>query len=260
MPQIKFPSLAEVPDGLREHAKTQEGTEEVIVNVIHAAAVDEFRDNNIKLSKERDELKAAHDALAAIVGDNPEEFVASLEDLKATKQRVEDGTLKESRGIEEAVQKRVEEMRKGFDERLSKEAQEKSAYRQKAEQAEQALLTSFVRSALKDACIAENSGVEPGAIDDITSVGLRIFKADANGKIEAFEGETKIYGADGVASMTPAEWLVKLKAEKPFFFKQSQGGGGGGDTTRKIHGVSQDKVKAMSAAERLDFANANAKD
>lgn len=256
MPQIKFPALSDVPEGLREHAKAvAEGSDEVIVNVVVASAVDEFRDNNIKLSKERDELLSQRDALAGIVGEDPEAFVAQLDELRQTKQRVDDGTLKESRGIEEAVAKRVDEMRKDYEARLSKEAQEKGAYRQAAEDAAARLKMSYVRAAIKDACIAEDSTVEPSAIEDITNVGLRIFKADDNGKLAAMDGEATIYGADGVNTMTPKEWLVKLKDEKPFFFKSSQGGGAGGDPAGKLHGANREQLKAMTAAERLDAAN-----
>ncbi len=258
MPQVKFPSLAEVPEGLRASAKpVEEGSDEVVVNVVVATAVDEFRDNNIRLSKERDDLSAEVAALKEIVGDDPEAFKTSYAELRQTKQRVDDGELKETRGVEEAVAKRVEEMRKGYEDRLSTEAREKAAYRQQAEAAQQNLRNSFVRSAIKDACIAEGSGVEPSAIDDITTVGLRIFQADDTGKLTAKDGEATIYGADGVNPMNPKEWLVKLKDEKPFFFKSTNGGGAGGDTTTGTHKGKTEALKGMTAAERLDWANAN---
>ena len=59
MPEIVFESLDKVPEGLREHAKEEEG--KVKVNVVPKNKLDEFRETNIKLAQERDSLKSAFD-------------------------------------------------------------------------------------------------------------------------------------------------------------------------------------------------------
>jgi hypothetical protein len=57
--------------------------------------------------------------------------------------------------------------------------------------------------------------------------------------------------------MSPRDWLVKLREEKPFFFKQTGGGGAGGGATTKtgVHGLSLPDLKKLSAVERLALAN-----
>ncbi|AFU86533.1 hypothetical protein D869_gp051 [Caulobacter phage CcrRogue] len=58
MPTIQFDSIGLVPEGLRAYAKVAgdyEG-EAVSVDVVPAVRIDEFREANIRLGKERDEL------------------------------------------------------------------------------------------------------------------------------------------------------------------------------------------------------------
>lgn len=255
MPILQFDTLDLVPEGLREHAKPVEGTDKVSVNVIPQAKIDEFRDNNIKLSKERDELLAQLEPLKGIVGDDAAAFAASLEELRATSQRVKDGELKEGRAIEEALTKRTEELRRSLEERIQAEGKEKAAWRQKHDDLDRKFKQSLVMAAVKDACVLGDAGVETAAIGDITQRALSIFSADDHGKITPYSGDAPIYGADGVTPMTPKEWLVKLKEEAPYFFKGSSGGGAGGDQVHKVHGRTQEQLKSMTAAERLALAN-----
>lgn len=256
MPILNFDSLDLVPDGLREHAKAVDGGNgKVAVNVVPSVKIDEFRDNNIKLSKERDELRGQYEPLKAIVGDDIEGFSKSLDELRQTQQRVKDGELKETRSIEEALHKRTEELRKDYDGRLQAEGKEKAAWRQKHDALDNQYKRSLISSAIKDAAMESDSGVEPKAIGDIVNVGLPVFRISDDGKVIPYQGDGPIYGADGTSPMTPREWIAKLKEDKPFFFKGSNGGGAGGDTTRKVHGVDKAQVGKMTASERLALAN-----
>lgn len=255
MPILQFDTLDLVPDGLREHAKQIDGSDKVTVNVVPQAKIDDFRDNNIKLSKERDDLLAQLDPLKAIIGDDAEAFTKSLEELRLTSQRVKDGELKEGRALEEALAKRTDEMRRSYDERLQMEAKEKGAWKGKHDQLDAKFRQSLVMAAVKDACVLEDTGVEPRAIADITQRALSVFVADDHGKITPYSGDAPIYGADGVTPMTPKEWLTKLKEDAPYFFKGTSGGGAGGDTVHKVGGRTMEQLKSMTAAERLAFAN-----
>lgn len=256
MPVLNFDALDSVPEGLREYAKQLDGSDKFSVNVVAANKIDEFRDNNIAISKERDELLKAIEPLKAIVGDDIELFTQDLTELRTTAQRVKDGELKEGRSVEEAVGKRTDEMRKSFEERVQAEAKEKGAWKERYGALESRYRQGLVASAVKDACVAEGSGVEPSAIDDVISRAHSVFKAGEDGKITALDGDATIYGADGTSSMTPKEWLTKLRDEKPFFFKLSNGGGAGGSTTAKTTmGRTPEQIKAMTAAERLALAN-----
>lgn len=256
MPALRFDSLDLVPEGLREHAKKVDGEENAVtINVVASAKVDEFRDNNINLSKERDELLGRVETLAAIVGEDPEAFREELEGLRTTNERVQAGELKESRALEEAVGKRTEEMRTKYEERLSQAAKESGAWKNKYDALDQKHRQQQVAAYLREACADEDIGVVSAAIPDIIARGQQIFRADDQGRISAQDGDTTIYGEDGVSSMSGKEWLKKLREQSPFFFERTGGGDAGGETTQQVNGVDKGKIKAMTAQERLELAN-----
>lgn len=255
MPILTFESLDLVPEGLRESAKQAEGSEQFTVNVVAANKIDEFRDNNIKISKERDALLQEVETLRPLVGENPEEFAQQLTELRAIAQRVKDGDLKEGRALEEALQKRTEEMRKQHGEQVAAISKERAAWQQRHDSLDQRYRQSLVSNAVTAAAMMPGSGVEPSAVQEIVRSALDVFRVDDGGRIAPYQGDAPIYGADGVSPQTPAEWLQKLKDEKPFFFQMSNGGGAGGDKTKTVHGKTTDQLKSMSAAERLAIAN-----
>lgn len=262
MPTLNYNTLDECPAELREFAKPVEGQEgKVAVSVVPKKSIDEFRDNNIKLSKERDTLLAERDTLKGIVGEDADGFSKDLNELRQTAQRVKDGELKESRGIEEALSKRTEELRKDYDIRLQSEGKEKAAWRQKFEALDQNFKREKVVSAIKDAAMAHDSGVNPSAMSDITGRALGTFRCDEHGRIIPYEGDAPIYGSDGATPMSPKEWLQRLKETNDYLFKPTNGGGAGGlggDTTKKIFGHSKEKLKDMRASDLLDLANTQA--
>lgn len=262
MPQIRFDSLDQVPEGLQEFAKKVDGDDSAVtVSVVAEPKLAEFRDNNIKLSKERDDLISKIEALEGIVGDNPEEFSDELSELRQMKERVEAGELKESRALEEAVGRRTEEMRKSFEERQQTVSKELSAWKQKYESLDGKFRQEMVKNAIARATVDpegtdDKLGLHPGAVNDVIERGLRIFKVNADGKIVPQDGEATIYGADGVTPMTPREWLTKLRDEAPYFFQGTSGGGAGGDKVKTVIGdKTREDLKGMSAAERLELAN-----
>lgn len=254
MPVLSYDALDQVPEGLREFAKQADGSEKFSVNVVAGNKIDEFRDNNIKISKERDALLAEIEPLRAVVGEDPNAFSAHVEELRSIAQRVKDGELKEGRALDEALQKRTEEMRKQYDERLQAVGKEKAAWEGKHRELEGRFKNSLISNAITAAAMANGSGVDPTAINEVVRSGLDVFKTDDQGRLTPYVGEAPLYGADGVTPMTPKEWLTKLREEKPFFFFNS-GGGGSGGTTKTVHGASPDRVKAMTASERLALAN-----
>ncbi|HTH49504.1 MAG TPA: hypothetical protein VMB21_18455 [Candidatus Limnocylindria bacterium] len=256
MPNIVFDSLDQVPDEFKSIAKEVDGGNgKVAVNVVPKATVDEFRDKNIALSKERDGLVEKVTTYASIVGDDVESFAKNLEELRVTQQRVKDGELKEGRQIEEALGKRTEELRKEYDNRLQTVGKENAAWRDKYATLDQNFKRTLVASAIKDACVEADSGVEPRAIADIITSAYGTFRADDSGKVIPYDGEATIYGSDGVSPMTPKEWLARLKETKPFFFKPTQGAGSGGDTTKKLAGFDRKAFDKLTPAQKLEAAN-----
>lgn len=254
MPILTFDTLDAVPEGLREAAK-QDG-DKVTVNVVPQQKLEEFRDTNINLLKERDALKAKVDVLEPIIGEDHEAFTASLTELRAMEQRVKDGQLTEGRKVEEEILRRTDDMRKSLEEQVRGKSNEVSAWKTKAENLDATLKRTLVNSAIKDAAIDPDAGVLPGAIGDILSRAASIWRASDDGKVVAYQGELQLYGADGGSPLTPKEWIGKLKEESPHYFKGTNGGGGGGDNLKRGPlGKTPQEMKTMSASERLALAN-----
>lgn len=57
MPDIVYDTLEAIPEGLRENAKKGDDGK-FTVKVVLQSKLDEFRDSNIRVSKERDDLLA----------------------------------------------------------------------------------------------------------------------------------------------------------------------------------------------------------
>lgn len=262
MPNIYYDTLDECPEGLRQHARELEGGR-VTVNVVPESKLSEFRDKNIQLSKENEDLIASNTVLKGIVGDSPDDFKNQLDELRAVNQRVKDGELKEGRHIEEAIAKRTEEMRKGYQDQLASEAREKSAWKTRAEQENTRYKEQVVVSAIRAACAIPELGVLPTAVDDVVERAKRIFRVSDDGKLTAYNGDAMIYGANGADSVTPQEWVGKLRESNSYFFKGSHGGGGGGEggngggrNEPKIAGkFTKEQWAKMSPRDRLAAAN-----
>lgn len=260
MPNIYFDTLEAVPEGLRPHAKTDDEGK-IAVNVVPESKLSEFRDKNIQLSKDNEELGQKVTLLHSIVGDDPDSFKSDIEDMKTIRQRVKDGELKEGRQIEEAIAKRTEEMSKGYKDQLQNESKEKALWRQKFEAENAKFREQVVVSAVKDACMDPELGVNPTAVGDITERAKKVFRVGEDGKLTAYNGDAMIYGADGASSVTPREWAAKLKEEAPYFFKGSNGGGAGGDRgsghgeRKVVGGYTREQLAKMSPRDRLAAAN-----
>jgi hypothetical protein len=102
MPIINFDSLEQVPEGLKEFAKTDDATGKVQVNVVANAKLDEFRERNIEMARKLEQLEPAMERYKNLVGENPDEFGNELTALRDVNKRVKDGELKTDDEIEQA--------------------------------------------------------------------------------------------------------------------------------------------------------------
>lgn len=255
MPTISYETLESVPEGLREFAKSSDDGK-VTVNVVPEIKLSEFRENNILVSKQRDDLLDKVNKLSTIVGDDPDAFTTDLEELRKTRDRVAAGELNESHALETEITKRTEGMRKKFDEELQTKGREGAAWRQKFESLDRQYRQNQVERAIKDAAMVPTSGVEPTAMNALAREAMEVFRYTDEGKVIPMNGDAPIYGLNGVDPMTPTEWLEKLKETAPFYFKQSHGGGAGGDTTKKgTFGMTTKDLAGLTPAQKLDLAN-----
>lgn len=254
MPEIVFDTQDAIPEGLRETATQKDG--KFVINVVAASKLDEFRNNNVALAKERDTLKGVVETLKPVIGDDPNAFLTTFNEMKGTVQQVQDGKLKGTDAIEAEVNNRVSAMKTGFENQQRDLAQRLAAAEQKAADTDLKWRRGQVERAVTEAVVNENSGALPSALTDILSRAYGVFHVGDDGKLVAKDGDAVIYGSDGATPMTPIEWMAKLREQAPYFFKSSNGGGAanGGGTNNGMGGLSKEEFAKLSPQAKLNLA------
>ena len=258
MPNITLPTRDAWPEELREHVKEESGG--FVLNVVPKAKLDEFRETNINVARERDELKTQVESLSGILPEDMEAdaFQEHLAELRAIAQRVKDGELTESADIEAEVAKRTTKMRSDM-EAANRAAAAKTAAAEKAAAEATAQYRNLrLEQAVSKAVMNEATGANPAALDYIISDAARVFKFDEEGNMVPKQGEATLYGADGASPMTMEEWVTELVSTKPLLAKSS-GGGGDPDPSKKFFGYSKEDYNKLSPMQKLELANSQKK-
>ena len=250
MPDFTFDSLDAIPEEYRSFASTKEDGKAVI-NLVPKAKIDEFRENNINLAKERDDLKAKIGGYSKIVGEDITSFEQELANLRGTAQKVKDGELKESTDIEAALADRTAQMRSSYEEQLIAARKEVGLAREQAQALDLRLKQTVVEKIITDAVLNEKSGALPEALPHILQEASKVFVVDDEGQVTPKHGDATIYGADGTSPMTALEWLGKLRDKSGYLFKQSSGGGAVGGKNAKIGDMSASEFSQLSGANKL---------
>jgi hypothetical protein len=176
--------------------------------VVEKSKLDEFRNSNVSLLKERDELKQRFEGI------DPDE-VRKLAEEKRKLELLAQGHKPEE--VEKIVEGRIKTLRGELEKQISSLTTERDALngRLTAIQIDQGVITT-----------ATKRGLRPTAIPDITSRARTIFKL-VNGAPRAFEadGQTVRYGKDGVTPMTLEEWVDTQVSDAPHLFESNAGGG-----------------------------------
>lgn len=216
-------SLDEVPESVRSFYSEAEGGGFALAveGMVPKSRLDEFRDTNIALRREQEELRKKFE------GVDPE---AAREAL-ARVQRERDKKLIDAGKLDELVAERVAAMKSDFDRQLAALTgdRDKMAGR---------LSELVIDTAIRDA--AAKSGVRATAIDDVLLRGRQVFRL-ADGQAVAMDGDKPIYGKAG-EPMSVAEWVGNLTAAAPHLFEPSRGGGapqGSGGGGARVPGTVQ---------------------
>lgn len=222
--------IVESLDGLDQgvaalYEKTDQGFRLDVEGVVPRAKLDEFRDNNVKLSEQ----------LKSFEGIDPKRWKT----LTELEQRVKDKDIVEPGQIEKTVQDRVAQMKEEHDKILTGLQHENQATKA---QLESLLIDSAVRVE------ALELGALPSAIEDV------ILRAKASIKLvdgvatpHSADGKP-IYGKDGVNPMSVKEWVIGLQKSAGHLFEKQQGGGprggNGGGRTKGAAMTSMQKIAA----------------
>lgn len=251
MPIIKFKTKEEVPEGLT--AVEKDGA--YVVDVVEKTKLEEFRTNNISLARERDELKNKVSTYASLIGDDPDTFKGELEELRTTHQQVKDGKLKGTDAVEAEVTRRVASVKEGYDAQIKTLSTERDRERQGREALDARLRRSIIDSAVTQAILASDSGINPATTPDILSRAYKLFTVNEKEELVPKQGDAVIYGSDGATPMSVKEWLQKLQVEAPYFSLQSAGGGASGNADSKLpKGYTQETWDKLSPQERIKLA------
>lgn len=252
MPELTFDKLDAIPEDLRGDAKQTDGGK-FVVNVVSSKKLVEFRDNNINLSRERDELKQKYGAIAPLIGDDPTKFTAELTELRSTAQLVKDGKLKTSEAIETEVVNRSKAKTESLETQLRETAQKVQTLSEEAGGWRSKYEKSVLHQQITNVIVGKDSIANPEALPDIIARAERVFQVQPDGSIVPKQGDQVIYGSDGATPMSPKEWLTKLVAEAPYLGKPSAGGGanGGRDNGKKFGGLSEAEFNKLPPQERM---------
>jgi len=260
MATLTYKSLSEVPDDLREHAK--EGPDGFAVKVAPADRITEFRENNVKLSQQRDDLvqkvsqyeQVTGVPLEALETGKLNDFAKTLEALRDTKKRVEDGALVENTSLEEAAAARITDVTNSFKLQLADLAKDRDAHREKANKAvelsNQMLVENNIRLAASDPDVA----MLDKAVNLVLPQAFRVFAVDGGKLVPKMGDGTVIYGSDGVTPLSVKEWLLKQRDENDFLFKGSRGGGASGSDQKAAGRLSAAELANMTPQERINYA------
>jgi hypothetical protein len=174
---------------------------------VEKTKLDEFRNTNVSLLKQIEELKTRYDGI------DPEQVQALVEE----KRRLEEQQQIKAGEVEKVVEGRVKSLKAELDKQIASLTGERDALNARLTtiQIDQGVIT-----------VATKRGLRPTAIPDITSRARNVFKL-VNGVPTAFDadGKTTRYGKDGVTPMTLEEWIDSQVSEAPHLFESNAGGG-----------------------------------
>lgn len=225
----------EIPEGLSEFYVEKDGVYHLQADgLVPKTTLDEFRNNNIKLSKELEKVQQTLNGVD----------VNEYNKLKQEKELINDQKLIDAGQVEDVIQSRTEKMRNTYAEELNNlkiiaEQKEKEANELRAKQN-----SMLVNNSLKDEAL--KAGVAPTALPDVLSRGSRIWQVQDD-NIVAMQNDTPMYSKNGSQKLSMQEWLEDLSEEAPHLYKSSSGSGatGGGSLgMRKISNRDQDALNS----------------
>lgn len=174
-----------------------------VEGAVPKAKLDEFRNNNIQLTKTLESFK----------GIDPSKYTSLLE-LEA---RVKDSKLVDAGKIDEVVEGRISALKTDYENRI------------KAADDESSKLKSMIRQKSLSSEVsmqAAKLGVVESAIEDVALRASSLFQLDTSGNLVAVDtAGNPVYGKNGTDKLSVAEWMKDLSKTAPHLFKASAGGG-----------------------------------
>ena len=253
MPELIYEAQDQIPEALKSIATEKDG--KWVANVVPKSELDDFRNRNVEISRDRDNLTSVIGRLTTDVGFDPEkidDFVTHYGELKDTHQQVEDGKLVKDSSLAQAVESKVGEMKRTFEGQVNGLKNENQSLKGENEKLKKNLERSVIDREVMLAVTNPNSGALPEATTHIMREAYDVFGIEEGKLVPKDKDGNVIYGSDGASPMTPTEWLKKLQETSPFFFKSAQGGGSGGGG-QGAGGLTAAQIAAMTPEEKMNY-------
>ena len=213
----------EIPEGTESYYEEKDGKFHLSVEgFTEKSKLDEFRDSNINLKKQMEDIQAQ---LSQHEGIDPVQAREALEKVKG----LENKELLEKGQFDEILKNKEVEYG-GKIEQLTKHAQdqEKVAQTYKDE-----LETYRITSAIQTA-VNEVGNPQSSAIAAILARAKNSWQIDDKGVLFCIDGSGKArYSEKGDTYLSPQEWAKELVHNAPHLFVSSVGGGANGSGTAK---------------------------
>ena len=248
-------TLDGLPEALREFYAQDESSGKYRLDVegmVEKAKLDEFRNNNIALRKERDTLTSQMDELKTSYAATPEEVA----EMKKTLDSIKDKKVFDDEGIEALIEKRIAGVRGDFEGKVKAKDKEIVDLRGQADHWSTRYRKTVLERAIRDA--AEKAGVKSSAQIDVVLRSQGMWDLDDKGRPVAkdpTDPQHVLYGKDGTNPLSPLEWVESLKTEAPHFFGDSSGSGAPGNGTGGVVKATKVRYKSdlKTAAEKSAF-------
>jgi hypothetical protein len=206
-----YDTLEEVPEAFRENYEKQDGKYVLQVDgMVPKAKVDEFRQTNIDLRQELDEVKDKYKGVDVEEIDTLRDRVNELEQKRSTK--------------EKDFEKELDAKVKAATEPLAKE---KDAALKRAESLESDLAKVKIDNALREA--GTQLGIRATAMEDLISRGQKLFRMEEGKVIPYDENGDKVYSQTTGELLSPSQFVERLTEQAPHLFEPNKGTGTSGD-------------------------------
>lgn len=235
-------ALEEVDEKYRDlYEKTDDGYTLTIDDSDYKTKLNEFRTNNITLSKAIEKLKAD----AAKVKDIDPVKYKTLQEKVA---EFEDKELLDKGNVDELLEQRTERMRQEYADKMTKLSESSEAAETTAKDLKQQLDNIMVSDAVTRA-LNDTTETNKGAVSYIQARAATIWKIGDKG-LEARDAEGNLkYGKDGKEPLVLKEWINELEKESPFLFKPNTGGNAPGNN------VAAKAGQTIGAGDKEAFAS-----
>ena len=218
--KFKYAAKADVPAEFAGLYAERDGAFFLDVEgAVESARLAEFRQTNINQAKELEHLRGQYADL------DP----ATVKELLADKQKLDDAAALKAGGIDALVAGRVKATKAELQAQLDKEREERER-----------LSRALSAITIDQAVVAEATkrGLRPTALEDLTGRARRIFAlVDGVPRAVEADGKTVKTGKDGVTPLAVSEWVEGLVTAAPHLFEGNAGGGAAGSGSGGAGGV-----------------------